>query len=381
MPENKNETSPARKKKNIFLPSLKRDLSLLIFLAVLVIFPFAFGWITGSSPINGASKYWQGQLITFFILAVYAMSYDLLIGYTGILSFGHAAFYGSGAYTIAIFYKHIIPRMLENGNFSVVIGSVDFTDTILFILVILIVCLISILLGLLFSAVAIRVKGVYFAMITLAMADALYILIKSTDFVKWTGADEGLHGVPFPSWINPNAHRLRFYFIALLFLVFSFLLLRRIVNSPTGRIFISIRENESRANMIGYNSGKYRSVAFIVSGVVAGLAGSMTALWNLGATTAMAGSLTTINALIITILGGMGTLIGPVLGSGIMQLISQFFYQWFGPRWPLVFGLLFILLVMFLPHGIVGTWQRQKADMKEGWKKLFKLVQTKEEKE
>ncbi|MBI9050535.1 MAG: branched-chain amino acid ABC transporter permease [Anaerolineaceae bacterium] len=381
MPAINNESAPKKTSTGYDFSKIKKDLSLLIFLAVLVMFPFIFGWITGTSPVDGPSKYWQGQLITFFILAVYAMSYDLLIGYTGILSFGHAAFYGSGAYTIAIFYKHIVPRLVEEGQFSVVIGSIDLTEAILFIFVLLIVCLICILLGLLFGAVAIRVKGVYFAMITLAMADALYILSKATDFVKWTGADEGLHGIPVPEWINPNAHRLRFYFIALIFLVFIFLLLRRIVNSPTGKVFVAIRENESRSKMIGYNPGVYRTMAFIVSGVIAGLAGSMSAVWNLGATTTMTSSLTTINALIITILGGMGTLIGPVLGSGIMQLISQFFYQWFGPRWPLVFGLLFILLVMFLPHGIVGTWRRKKPEWKAGWGRMYKLLKTNEEKE
>ncbi len=360
-----------------FLSSrIQKDTGMLVFLAVLILFPFGFGWITGTSPIDGPSKYWQGQLITFFIVAVYAMSYDLLMGYTGILSFGHAAFYGGGAYTMAIFYKHIVPPLVASG-FQIKMGALDLTEAVLFTFAILTIIIVTALLGLLFGAISIRVKGVYFAMITLALADAIHIISKATDFTKWTGADEGLHGVPVPVWINPNTYRLQFYFFALAFAVVTYLVLRRIVQSPTGRVMAAVRENENRASMIGYNPSTYRLISFLISGIVAGLAGGMTALWNLGATPSMTSSLTTINALIITILGGMGTLIGPIIGSGIMQLIGQFFYDWFGPRWPLVFGVLFVILVMFLPNGIVGTWRMKQFEWKQGWKRLLGLFSPK----
>ncbi|NPV55331.1 MAG: branched-chain amino acid ABC transporter permease [Anaerolineae bacterium] len=377
MTANKLTPDSAKKPRGTFLPRLKGDAGFLVVLLVFVAFPFVFAWVTGGSPFEGPSKFWQGQLIAFFILAVYAMSYDLLIGYSGILSFGHAAFFGSGAYAIAIYYKHIVPTWLESGNFNIQIGSLDLTQTVIFLIGLLLVLVVVILLGLLFSMVSSRVKGVYFAMITLAMANALYLLVKATDFVKWTGADEGLHGVPFPDWMNPNTHRLSFYFITLAFLVVMYLVMRRVVNSPTGRVMVAIRENESRVSMVGYNPVVYRSVAFLISGVVAGLAGAMNAVWNLGATPSMTSVATTINALIITILGGMGTLIGPILGAGILQLVGQFFYDWFGPRWPLIFGILYILLVIFLPYGIVGTWRSKKEGWKKGWQRLFSLFRAK----
>ncbi len=375
MTEMKDGTIAAKKEPGKFRFQLGKDAGLLVTLAIFILFPFVFAWLSNSSPTEGTVKYWQGQLITFFILAVYAMSYDLLIGYTGILSFGHAAFFGGGAYAMAIYYKHVVPAWVA-GGFNVTIAGLDLTDAIVFLIAILLVCAVVILLGILFTAVSIRVKGVYFAMITLAMASALYILSKATDFIKWTGADEGLHGIPFPAWINPNSHRLEFYFITLFFLALMFLVMRRVVNSPTGRVMVAVRENESRVSMIGYNPAVYRSVAFIISGLVAGLAGGLNSIWNLSATPDMASSLTTINALIITILGGMGTLIGPIIGSGIMQLISIFFYDLFGPRWPLIFGILFILLVMFLPFGIVGTWRARKFSWKEGRKKLLSFLKT-----
>lgn len=361
---------------------IKRDTGLLIALLVFIAFPFVFAWVTGGSPVAGPSKFWQGQLITFFILAVFAMSYDLVLGYSGILSFGHAAFFGGGGYAIAIYYKHIVPAWMAGGNFHLRIGGLDLTQAILFIIGLLLVCLVVTLIGLLFTIVSVRVKGVYFAMISLAIANALYLLMKATDFVKWTGADEGLHGVPFPGWINPNTHRLTFYFFSLGFLVVMFLLMRRIVNSPIGRVLVAIRDNESRVSMVGYNPAIYRSVAFMISGLVAGLAGALNAVWNLGATPSMASALTTINALIITILGGMGTLIGPILGAGIWQFISQFFFDWFGARWPLVFGILFSLIVIFLPYGIVGTWRVKQLGWKkawnQGWSKIFGLFKTKQ---
>jgi branched-chain amino acid transport system permease protein len=355
---------------------LRSNTFLLVFIAVLILFPFVFGWVTGTSPITGPSKFWQGQLINFFILAVYAMSYDLLIGYTGILSFGHAAFFGGGAYAIAIYYKFIVPQSFL-GTSVLSIGALDLTPAVALLVGILLVGTVTVILGLLFSAVAIRVKGVYFAMVTLALAEALHILSKATDFSRWTGADEGMHGVPFPAWLNPNTYRLQFYFIALAFLVLMFLILKRIVQSPTGRVMVAVRENESRARMIGFNPSLYRSVAFIAGGFIAGLAGALSALWNLGATPSMTGALTTINALIITILGGMGTLVGPIVGAGIMQVISQFFYTWFGARWPLVFGILFILIVMFLPNGIVGTWRMKQGALKQGLQRIGKLFDTK----
>lgn len=379
MTEQNTQPTAAPKTPGKFMANLKRDAGLLAVLVIFIAFPFVFAWFAGGTAVEGPSKFWQSQLITFFILAVYAMSYDLLIGYSGILSFGHAAFFGGGAYAMAIFYKHVVPLWLANDRLHLQIGSLDLTQAAIFLVGILIVVIVVILLGLLFTAVSVRVKGVYFAMITLAMANALYLLVKATDFVKWTGADEGLHGVPFPDWMNPNAHRLAFYFVSLAFLVIMFLVMRRVVNSPTGRVMVAIRDNESRVSMIGYNPATYRSIAFILSGLVAGLAGALNAVWNLGATPSMASAVTTINALIITILGGMGTLVGPILGAGILQIVGQFFYDWFGPRWPLIFGILYILLVMFLPFGVVGTWRARRNDIRAGWQRLLNLIRVKKD--
>jgi branched-chain amino acid transport system permease protein len=276
--------------------------------------------------------------------------------------------------------KHWAPNFME--TYRITIGSVDITQILVLLFVFLIVFLVSVAIGLLFAATSIRLSGTYFAMLTLAISQAFYILIKSTDLHEWTGADEGLHGVPVPLWLNPTQNRLTVYFIALAFLLISYLVMRRITNSPTGRVIIANRENEDRMRMIGYNPVTYRTIAFVIASVFAGFAGALYAIWNTSASPTMISAVTTVDALIMTIMGGMGTLIGPVIGAGISQVIQQFFYTWFGARWPLVFGLIFILIVMFFPYGIVGTWQLKKANRQDGWlrfKRLFLKDKKKEE--
>jgi branched-chain amino acid transport system permease protein len=248
---------------------------------------------------------------------------------------------------------------------------------VVFIIVILAAAIFSLLIGLLFSATSVRLKGAYFAMLTLALAEALHILAKATDFVKWTGADEGLHGVPVPEWINPTQFRPRFYFISLAFLVISYLIIRRFTNSPVGRVIVASRENEDRMRMIGFNPVTYRTITFLVSSLFAGLAGALYSMWNMSATPSMTAATTTINVLIMVILGGMGTLVGGIIGAGMMQAFSQFLYNWFGARWPLVFGLIFILIVLFVPYGIVGTWKMKQFEIKQGWQRFINLFKTK----
>lgn len=356
---------------------IKRHWGELAVVVGLILFPYISGLLSGTSVSQGATKFWQGQLIVMFIMAVYAMSYDLLLGYTGILSFGHAAFFGGGAYAMALFLTHVAPKVTD--SYRIMVGSINIADLLMLLVGFLLAVLVAVLLGLLFSAVSSRVKGAYFAMITLAMGQAIHILSKATDFVEWTGADEGLHGVPVPIWLNPTQFRLRFYFVALAFMLIMYLVTRRIVNSPTGRVFVAIRENESRVRMIGYNPAVYRSIAFVTAAVIAGLAGGLYALWTMSATPSMTSSALTINALIMGILGGIGTLIGPMLGAVLREFLGHFFYQWFGARWPLVFGVLFILLVLFLPYGIVGTWRLRRLELRQGWQRFLRLLKPEKE--
>jgi branched-chain amino acid transport system permease protein len=275
------------------------------------------------------------------------MSYDLLMGYTGILSFGHAMFFGTGAYVTGILLTHAGWSLWQ---------------------VTLAVLGVAIIQGLVIGVLSLRVRGVYLAMVTLAFAQMFFILAEATDFRDLTGAEDGLHGIPIPAWMSPTDERLRFYFIALAFCVVMYLIARRVVESPTGRVMVAIRENEARAQMIGYNTFVYKLIAVTLSGTLAALAGLMNALWNVNANPAMLSVTTTINALLMVIIGGVGTLVGPLLGAGVLQLLGYWLNSTFGPRWPLIFGIVYILIVLFFPYGLVGTWQLRGA----GWRRIWR---------
>lgn len=306
---------------------LRREWPLLALLAALALLP----------PLvpGGAGRFFQGQLIGVFILAVYAMSYDLLMGYTGIISFGHALFFGAGAYLTA--------DALERGWLP-------------FAAVPLAVALAAAALALLIGLLSLRVKGVYFSMVTLAFAEVAHIIVRGTDRL---GLENGLFGLEVPAWIDPNQQRLTFYFAALGFVALVYVLLRVVVASPAGHVFAAIRENEGRALALGYNTLLYKLMATVIAGVLAALAGWLSALFYLSVSPAVLSVGTTINGLLIVIIGGVGSLIGPALGAAFYTLVGYLLQNQFS-QWQLVFGVVYILLVLFLPYGMAGTWRRRR---------------------
>jgi len=306
---------------------------------------------------SGYAKFWQGMLIQMFILGIFAMSYDLLLGYTGILSFGHAMFFGTGGYVVAI---------LIGKNFDWPLGWA------------LIAVVISALLqSFIFGVLSLRVKGVYLAMVTLAFAEMFYILAEAGDFRQYTGADDGLHGFPIPEYLSATDYRTRFYYLALVFFVVVFLIARRLVDSPTGRVMVATRENENRARMIGYNTFWFKLISFIAAGMFAALAGALLALYNRSVTPSMLSINTTIDALAMTIIGGAGTLIGPILGASIVSLLGYWLERWFGASWTIIYGTIFMLIVVFLPYGIIGTIRARSFRWKQGWQRWKQLLRGK----
>ncbi len=324
----------------------KKNLALVFLLTALAVLPMF------------APRFWQGLLIQVYILAVFALSYDLLMGYLGILSFGQALFFGTGAYTLGILLKH----------FDAPLG-------IALLAVVALTALESFLIGLL----SLRVRGVYFTMLTLAFATVAFILVEATDFRNWTGAEDGLHGIELPAFLSPTLNRLTFYYIALAFAVLVYLIARRIVDSPSGRVWQAIRENEPRAISIGYNTLWFKVQGVVISGIIAGLAGALNAMWEMSATPQMMDAGMTINALLMTIIGGVGTLIGPMLGAAVLQLLGYILNTTLGPIWQLAIGILYVLLVLFLPYGIVGTWQHRRASWETVWReRIAKWTMTKQ---
>ncbi len=302
-----------------------QHLCFFLMLAILVLLPF----------VND-SRTLMILLTQIFIFGILAMSYDILLGYTGIVSFGHAMFFGLGAYTTAVMLKQIEPT-LSTFLISIVVGM-------------LLAGIISFLVGLL----TLRLKNHFFAMLTLAFS-GLFLVVAE----KWRSVTYGNDGFTFRA---PEIFRDRmtFYFFVLACLVIIFIALYRFVNSPTGRILIAVRENEQRTKSLGYNTLYYKVIASIVAGTVASLAGSLYAVSLRFVNTSVMTMDITLDALLMTIIGGVGTLVGPLLGSAVIEYAQHALsglardYPIF-ERWIIFFGILYILAVIFFPKGIIGS--------------------------
>ena len=338
---------------------LRSNAAALVLLALLVALPFVVAFLDGQSMSSllsnesGNSKFIQGLVIEIFILAVYAISYDLLLGITGLISFGHAMFFAVGAYLTGIALKSL--------GWSIWATLVA-------------VVIAGVLQALLFGIVLPRVKGITFALVTLGIASVFSIVIQSRELGDLTGADVGLQGVVPPDFLNPSAQRLRFYFIALVITILVYLIYRRFVDSPTGRVCVAARENEDRAKMLGFNTFWFKLVAMIVSSITAALAGTMHTLHQPIVSPNVAGLGFTIVAFLIILIGGIGTLSGALIGAAVYRLLEFFFDKWFGETASFLLGVIFVALVLFVPYGIVGTWRLRRLEWKQGWQRLIGLV-------
>jgi branched-chain amino acid transport system permease protein len=339
---------------------LKRHLALFLVVGVLVALPFLLALLNGQ-PIGdllankaGESKFIQGLLIEIFILAVFAISYDLVLGVTGLLSFGHGMFFAFGAYLAGILLKSFGWPLWQVLIGIVVLGVVQ---------------------ALLFALVLPRVKGITFALVTLGIAAVFDILVKSQELNNYTGADVGLQGVPRPVGLSPVDDRLRFYFIALIFAVVVYLVYKRFVDSPTGRVCIASRENENRALSIGFNTFYFKLAALVVASITAALAGTLHTLYKPIVSPEIAGIGFTVQGLLMLLIGGIGTLSGAMVGAAVLRLMEFYFSRWFGESSGFIIGAVYVLIVLFLPYGIVGTWRLRRLDIKAGWQRLLELFQ------
>lgn len=334
----------------------KDYLPLLIVVALLALLPFVVAILDGQSieallaNEPGQAKFLQGLVIEIFILAIFALSYDLIFGITGLLSFGHAMFFAVGAYLTGIMLKSFGWSLLA--TFGLLLVA-------------------TILQALLFSVVLPRVRGITFALVTLGIAEVFRIIIQSREAQVYTGANVGLQGIIPPDFINPTEQRLRFYFIALGVTLLAYWLCRRFVDSPTGRVCIAIRENEGRARMLGYNTFTFKLAALMVSSLLAGVAGMMHTLFKPIVSPGITSITYTVNALLMVLIGGVGTLTGAPIGAAILRLLEFYLEKWFGESAGFLLGLILIALVLFVPYGIVGTWKLRRIKWRQGWERLL----------
>jgi branched-chain amino acid transport system permease protein len=337
---------------------MRDNLAFLVAVLLLALLPFILALANGQSISgllaneSGNALFLQGLMIEIFILAVYAISYDLVIGVTGLLSFGHSMFFAVGAYLTGIMLKSFGWPLLPTMGAVVVAGVLQ---------------------ALLFGIVLPRVHGIIFGLVTLGMASVFDFMIKTRELSEYTGADVGLQGVPRPAFLNPT-DRLRFYFVALAFAVLVYVFYRRFVNSPTGRVCVAIRENEDRARMLGYNTFYFKLVALMVASVTAGLAGTLHTLYKPIVSPEIAGLEFTVDGLLMLLIGGLGTLSGAMLGAGTFRLMDFYLEKWFQESAGYILGVVYVLLVLFVPYGIVGTWRLRSLQIRQGWERFTKLL-------
>ena len=241
---------------------------------------------------------WQGFVYDLFMMkvfcfAIFAASLNLLLGFAGLLSFGHAAFFGTGAYITA----YVMKEWGMTPELGLICG---------------VLC--STALGYVFGALAIRRQGIYFAMITLALAQVIYFLATQVPF---TNGEDGIQGVPRGKFLGliELSSSTHMYYFALIVFILAFFMIKRIVSSPFGQVMKSIRENEPRAISLGYDVNRYKLIAFTLSAGLAGLGGGLKSLVLQLASLSDVFWHTSGEAVLMTILGGIGTLWGPVAGA------------------------------------------------------------------
>lgn len=265
------------------------------------------------------------------IFALFAMAFDLMLGYAGMLSFGHAAFFGLGAYSTGLILKNLYPSVP-----LALLGGV----------------IASSLAGFIIGFLSIRRRGIYFTMVTLAFAQMFYFIV-----LKWTGltgGDDGLQRVPRPGLGPLNLQsQIVFYYFLLFSVILCAIILVRIVNSPFGRTLQAQRENHNRAASIGYDVDKFKLMAFILSAFFSGLAGGFYALLLNFVPLSSLHWTTSGDVVVMTITGGMGTLFGPVLGAVGIILLRDVISN-FTESWTFIMGILFMAAVLGFRGGLIG---------------------------
>ncbi len=285
--------------------------------------------------------------------ALFASAFNLLLGYTGLLSFGHAAFFGGAAYVTA----HVCKEWGWTPELGILAGMTYAAVT-----------------GYIFGSLAIRRQGIYFAMITLALSQLIFFLALQ---MKFTGGEDGIQGVPRGSLfglIDLSGDVSLYYFVLAIFL-FGFIAIQRTIHSPFGQVLKSIRENEPRAISLGYDVAKFKLVAFVISATLAGMAGATKSLvFQLATLTDVHWHMSG-EVVLMTILGGIGTLLGPIVGAGVV-IGLQNYLAGIGSFSTIVLGAIFVVCVLAFRKGIVGEWvdliARRKVAAEESQRTPYK---------
>jgi branched-chain amino acid transport system permease protein len=287
------------------------------------------GILALTAPLLGIYPVFLMKLLCY---AMFACAFNLLLGYTKMLSFGHAAYFGSSAY--------ITGWLVSVHGWGTIEGILAGVAA-------------SMLLGIVIGAIAVRRQGIYFAMITLALAQLVFFICLQAEF---TGGENGLQSIPRGSifgLIGLGRDDTMYYFVLAVFMA-VYVFVRRIVGSPFGHVLQAIRENEPRAVSLGYKVARYKLLAFVLSASISGLAGSLKALTLGFATLSDVNQGTSGEVILMTLLGGSGTFLGPVVGAGVVVTLQEYLSDHVGAWVSVIIGAIFVVCVMVFRRGFVG---------------------------
>jgi branched-chain amino acid transport system permease protein len=306
-------------------------LGALAVLALLLLLPLGAGRLY--------SDYYMALGIRVLVFALFLVGFDLLAGYAGLISFGHAMFFGTGAYAAALMLKYVTTSV-----WAVLAASI----------------VVSVMVGAIVGYFAIRAREIYFVFLTFAFAQFFYNFVNTWEFA---GAANGLPGIP-KATLGAGVSlgdRATFYYFTLAVAVAGYLLARRLVRSGYGRVLVGIRENEERARFLGYDATRCLRRAFVISGVYAGVAGSLLAIdQSFVAPTLYYWSVSG-EVLLMELLGGMGTLAGPAAGAAFVLVLGDTLSSLMAERWLLIMGLIYAVCVLFSPTGFAGLVRRLRT--------------------
>jgi branched-chain amino acid transport system permease protein len=289
----------------------------------------------------GLPEFWRKFLTEILIWGLLAMSSDILIGYTGMVSFGHSAFFGLGLYGAA---AALLVMRSPNLWIALAVGLAAAALVAMFV-----------------AYFATRLRDIYFAISTFVFSQIFYVII-----FTWTDVTGGENGLFFtqPPFTIPGIWSAKFstvtlHWFVLAVVALSYLALRRITQSPFGMVLQSIRENEPRTRAIGYHVERYKIVAVLLSGLFAGLAGTLYAIQHRFAAPDFVFFTVSGEVVIFNVMGGMGTLVGPVVGAAFFLLLREGLSRFWAEYYLIPLGIAFILMVIFMPQGLLGFWKRR----------------------
>ncbi len=311
----------------------ERNRAVILFAAIALTMPLWFPIIGGYSGLD----------TKIMIFCIFVVGFDLLLGYTGYLSFGHAAFFGIAAYTTGLMFKGFSDNIIP----AIIVAVIVSTS-------------VAVVIGLL----TLKRTGIYFSILTLAFGEMFHSMAMAM-LQQWTGGENGLTGMPTPMLFGTKMQGDAVFYFSAFMAIVMFYVAKRIERSPVGLMMRAIKCNQQRLEYTGINARKYKLLTFVISAAYAALAGAMMVVYEPFVGHEFLGWHLSGEVVLMSVIGGVGTLVGPMLGAAFMLYFENVLSADIGEHWLLYLGIIFMAVVIFMPGGFMEAMSRLKARFKQ----------------